>query len=137
MAELVGIQNHFHGRFHRHSPGWARLQWLGAHGALELQVIDKNRIDEGTPVTWVLRGEGVDVLQDGAAPAGPNVLRCRLAEVLPLGETSLCTLVPEVLPDQRIQLNLTGRLLRQLGAVPGSCVFLRLAPQALHIMPVK
>ncbi|MFN5177682.1 ABC transporter ATP-binding protein [Limnohabitans sp.] len=143
VAELVGIQNHYRGRFHKDRPGWARLQWLGAQGSVALEVIDKNRIDEGTPVTWVLNGEGVDVLSDPAAgaenasPEGPNLLPCRLQEVLPLGDISLCTLVPESLPDQRITLNLTGRLLRRLQAGPGGRVQLRLSPQALHIMPRK
>ena len=139
VAELVGIQNHFRGRFHKDRPGWARLDWQGAQGTLALEVIDKNRIEEGTAVTWVLNGEGVDVWPDGARPDGANVLRCRLLEVLPLGDISLCTLAPEALPDQRITLNLTGRLLRRLGAGPGPgrCVQLRLAPEALHIMPVK
>ena len=137
VAELVGIQNHYRGRFHKDRLDWARLQWLGAQGSLALQVIDKHRIDEGTAVTWVLNGEGVDVLPGDTTPEGPNVLRCRLAEVLPLGDISLCTLTPEDLPDQRITLNLTGRLLRLLGAGPGDRVHLRLAPEALHIMPVK
>ena len=137
VAELVGIQNHFRGCFRRDRPGWARLQWLGARGSLDLQVVDKNRIDEGTPVTWVLNGEGVDVLAEDEVAQGPNLLRCRLQEVLPLGDTSLCTLVPEGLPDQHMMLNLTGRLLRRLQAVPGGGVQLRLAPEALHIMPVK
>ncbi len=137
VAELVGIQNHFRGRFHKDRPGWARLQWLGAQASVELQVTDKNRIDEGTAVTWVLNGEGVDVLPDAAGQEEANLLRCRLQEVLPLGEISLCTLAPEALPDQRITLNLTGRLLHVLGAGPGQWVCLRLAPEALHIMPVK
>ena len=110
---------------------------------MALEVIDKNRTDEGTPVTWVLNGEGVDELSDPAAgaenasPEGLNLLPCLLQEVLPLGDISLCTLVPESLPDQRITLNLTGRLLRRLQAGPGRRVQLRLSPQALHIMPRK
>ena len=137
VAELVGIQNHFHGCFRKDRPGWARLQWLGAQGGLDLQVIDKNRIDDGTAVTWVLNGEGVDVLARDEVAEGPNLLRCRLQEVLPLGDISLCTLVPEAAPGQRITLNLTGRLLQRLQARPGDAVQLRLAPEALHIMPVK
>ena len=140
VAELVGIQNHFHGRFHKDRSGWARLEWQGAQGSVDLQVVDKGRIDDDTPVTWVLNGESVDVLPDSAQAqeaADPNLLRCRLQEVLPLGDISLCTLVPERLPDQRIMLNLTGRLLRRLVAQTGQPVCLRLNPQALHIMPVK
>jgi molybdate transport system ATP-binding protein len=92
------------------------------------------------PVTWVLNGEGVDVLpHDAPASADPrlNCMRCQLREVLPLGEISLCTLVPEGLPDERITLNLTGRVLHRLGAGPGQWVQLELAPEALHIMPVR
>ena len=145
VAELVGIQNHFRGRFHQDRPGWARLQWLAAQGSLDLQVVDKQRIEDGVPVTWVLNGEGVDVLPvdaneyAGDAPAGrePNRVCCRLEEVLPLGDISLCTLVPEALPDQRIMLNLTSRRLRDLAARSGQRLCLRLNPQALHIMPVK
>ena len=140
VAELVGIQNHYKGRFFKHAPGWGRLAWQGERGQIDVRVIDKNKIDEGMPVTWVLNGEGVDVLpHDAPASADPHVnrLRCQLREVLPLGEISLCTLVPEALPEQRITLNLTGRLLHVLGVGPGQWVRLRLAPEALHIMPVK
>ena len=43
----------------------------------------------------------------------------------------------EGLHDQRITLNLTGRVLHRLGAGPGQWVQLELAPEALHIMPVR
>jgi molybdate transport system ATP-binding protein len=89
----------------------------------------------------VLNGEQVDVLADGAAlhvaEAGATRLRCRLAEVLPLGEISLCTLVPQGLPDQRITLNLTTRVLDRLQVSAGAWVQLLIAPGALHIMPVR
>jgi len=144
VAELVGIQNHFSGRFFKDHPGWARLRWTGADpqgGAIELSVIDKNKIDDGTPVTWVLNGEQVDVLAEDAviepAEAGATCLRCQLAEVLPLGEISLCTLIPQDLPEQRITLNLTTRVLDRLKVSAGGCVQLLIAPGALHIMPVR
>lgn len=140
VAELVGIQNHYWGRFFRHAPGWGRLHWQGSPGYLVLHVIDKNRIDDGMAVSWVLNGEGVDVLPHDA-PSGEdpqtNRLRCQLREVLPLGDISLCTMVPDGLPDQRITLNLSGRVLRRLGVGPGQWVQLELAPEALHIMPVR
>lgn len=140
VAELVGIQNHYWGRFFRHAPGWGRLHWQGSQGYLALHVVDKNRIDDGMAVSWVLNGEGVDVLPHDA-PSGEdlqtNRLRCQLREVLPLGDISLCTMVPDGLPDQRITLNLSGRVLRRLGVGPGQWVQLELAPEALHIMPVR
>ena len=140
VAELVGIQNHFEGRFFKDQADWGRLCWTDAAApetGLDLAVVDKNKIDDGTRVTWVLNGEQVDVLADGEmsslAQPGHTRLRCQLLEVLSLGEISLCTLRPEALPSQTITLNLTSRL--QVGA--GAWVQLLIAPGALHIMPVR
>jgi len=144
VAELVGIQNHFEGRFYKDHAGWGRLRWTDATASdtgLDLAVFDKNKIDDGTPVTWVLNGEQVDVMSDGEVPSlalpGHTRLRCQLLEVLSLGEISLCTLRPEALPSQTITLNLTSRLLRRLQVGSGAWVQLQIAPEALHIMPVR
>ena len=144
VAELVGIQNHFEGRFYKDHAGWGRLRWTDAASSdtgLDLAVYDKNKIDDATPVTWVLNGEQVDVMADGEVPSvalqGHTRLRCQLLEVLSLGEISLCTLRPEALPSQTITLNLTSRLLRRLQVASGSWVRLQIAPEALHIMPVR
>ena len=144
VAELVGIQNHFEGRFWKGEAGWGRLCWPDPsqpEAGLELAVFDKNKIDDGTRVTWVLNGEQVDVMADGQQPSlaepGQTRLRCQLLEVLSLGEISLCTLRPEALPSQTITLNLTSRLLRRLQVGAGGWVQLLIAPGALHIMPVR
>ncbi len=144
VAELVGIQNHFQGQFFKDRPGWARLRWSDdrqPHRALELAVVDKNKIDNDTPVTWVLNGEEVDVLADGdptvTRAEGVTRLRCQLLEVLSLGEISLCTLSAQDLPSQTITLNLTSRLLQRLQVGAGGWVQLHIAPGALHIMPVR
>ena len=144
VAELVGIQNHFEGCFYKDQPGWGRLRWTDAESSdrgLDLAVFDKNKIDDGTLVTWVLNGEQVDVMADGELPSttepGYTRLRCQLLEVLSLGEISLCTLRPEALPSQTITLNLTSRLLRRLQVGAGGWVQLLIAPGALHIMPVR
>jgi molybdate transport system ATP-binding protein len=144
VAELVGIQNHFEGRFYKDHAGWGRLRWTDAAASdtsLDLAVFDKNKIDDGTPVTWVLNGEHVDVMSDGEVPSltlpGHTRLRCQLLEVLSLGEISLCTLRPEALPSQTITLNLTSRLLQRLQVGSGAWVQLQIAPEALHIMPVR
>ena len=144
VAELVGLQNHFEGRFFKAQPGWARLQWTApgeATPGIALTVVDKNKIANATPVTWVLNGEQVDVLADGSpmtsADAGATRLRCRLVEVLSLGEISLCRLTPEALPGSSITLNLTSRDLNRLAVGAGSWVQLLIAPGALHIMPVR
>ncbi|PUE62541.1 ABC transporter [Limnohabitans sp. 2KL-17] len=147
VAELVGIQNHFEGRFFTDMPGWGRLRWTDAaqpEKSIDLTVIDKNKIDDGKPVTWVLNGEQVDVLGDAPgdgeaanAVAGQTRLRCQLLEVLSLGEISLCTLSPQDLPGQTLTLNLTTRLLGRLQVAAGGWVQLLIAPEALHIMPVR
>jgi molybdate transport system ATP-binding protein len=144
VAELVGIQNHFQGRFFKDQPGWGRLRWTDAgqpERHLDLPVVDKNKIDDDTPVTWVMNGEEVDVLADRDLPSqqepGHTRLRCQLLEVLSLGEISLCTLRPEALPSQTITLNLTSRLLQRLQVGAGSGVQLLISPAALHIMPVR
>lgn len=144
VAELVGIQNHFQGRFFKDQPGWGRLRWTDAgqpERQLDLPVVDKNKIDDETPVTWVMNGEEVDVLADRDLPSlqepGHTRLRCQLLEVLSLGEISLCTLRPEALPSQTITLNLTSRLLQRLQVGSGGWVQLLISPAALHIMPVR
>jgi molybdate transport system ATP-binding protein len=144
VAELVGIQNHFEGCFFKDHAGWGRLRWTDAASSdtgLDLAVFDKNKIDDDTPVTWVMNGEQVDVMADGEVPSvalqGHTRLRCQLLEVLSLGEISLCTLRPEALPSQTITLNLTSRLLQRLQVGSGAWVQLQIAPEALHIMPVR
>ncbi|MDP3673004.1 MAG: ABC transporter ATP-binding protein [Telluria sp.] len=134
VAELVGIHNHFRGRFYKQEPGWGRLQW-GDGDAVALRVPDKNRIPDGASVTWVIAGERIDLLPDGT-PDG-NTLRCEILELLALGETSLCTLQPGQLPGQRVTLNLSTAQLRSLHAVAGRWLRLAIAPEAVHIMPVK
>ncbi|HWI83559.1 ABC transporter ATP-binding protein [Ramlibacter sp.] len=134
VAELVGIQNHFRGRFHKHEPGWARLSW-GESAEVALRVLDKERIPDGSSVTWVIAGEGVDLLAEAAGQE--NAIRCDIAEQLALGETSLCTLRPHGLPGEQVTLNPATAQLRSLGARVGGTLWLRIAPEAIHIMPVK
>lgn len=139
VADLVGIQNHFKGEFFKQAPGWGRLRWIDEEGAsLDLQVGDKNRLDDGVDVTWVVVGEHVEVLAPQAgAPGmpGDNRLACELVEMLVLGETSLCTLIPAPLRAVRLTLNLSTAQLRGLEAGPGSRLIVRLPAQGIHIMP--
>lgn len=142
VADLVGIQNHFKGTFIKQAPGWGLLRWGDETGdaTLDLRVIDKNRLDDGADVTWVIVGEYVDVLplpaQAGEPPEG-NVVSCVLKEILSLGETSLCTLAPEALPHTRLTLNLSSALLRSLGAGTDATLRVRLPAQGIHIMPKR
>ncbi len=139
VAQLVGIQNHFQGRFHRHEPGWGRLQWnAGDAVGCCFKVVDKNRIADGTPVTWVLNGEFVEVHpQEAVLNATDNVLPCTIEEILSLGETRLCSMRPQGLEGVLIRLQLPGQMVRRGAWQAGTIVQLAIAPQALHIMPLK
>jgi molybdate transport system ATP-binding protein len=138
VAELVGIQNHFQGLFRKDQPGWARLAWgTDAAAPVQLQVVDKNKIVDGAAVTWVVAGEGIDVAADGEGDGPGNRLRCELEEVLALGETSLCTLRPQGVERDRVTLNLPTAQLRSLGLAPGGWLWLTIAPEAVHIMPLR
>jgi molybdate transport system ATP-binding protein len=158
VAELVGIHNHFAGQFYtapapsiyvpEAAIGMGQLHW----GGLQLHVPDKSKIANDTAVTWVMAGDLVQVL-GGANQAGSgagdtpllaqastpdNLLPCRLVEMLPLGEISVCKLAVRGTPEgDQVTLNLSTALLRGLNASVGTQLVLHLPPQALHIMPLR
>jgi molybdate transport system ATP-binding protein len=141
VADLVGIQNHFRGRFLRQPADAGLLRWEDRTGrGLDLKVIDKHRLEDGVAVTWVLDGEHVDVLPLDAPPVTGethNRVVCALAEVLALGETSLCTLVPEKLPLEKMTLNLSTAQLRRLQIKVGEKLLVQIPMQGVHIMPQR
>ena len=165
VADLVGIQNRFEATF-EHGPGqagtgWATLVWRGSGGsdgssAVRLTVRDKGKIDPGTPVHWVVAGEGLELAPNAAPHAAPdaapdshshspNTLACRVLELLPLGEISLCQLEPVDLPGEVIRVYVTAAQRAALEAreaegaaeVGPRWVQLRLLPEALHVMPTR
>lgn len=146
VAQLLDIQNLFDGTFHRDAAGMATLRWVGEDrqgSAVHLSVHDKGRIVDGAKVRWVLAGEALELepkdtkTQSPEVPNSPKPLWCDWSEVLELGETSLCTLVPQDLPTVRLTLTLASSQVRALRPVAGSKVGVRIAPHAIHIMPVR
>jgi molybdate transport system ATP-binding protein len=145
VAELVGIQNHFQGQFFSSAEagGFGRLVWRGqaseAREPVSLQVTDKGRLDDGAEVSWVIAGELLDVTAEAesSSPQAINTVECTVLEVLSLGEISLCTVAPKQLPHQRVALNLSTALLRQLAVQTGTTLYLHIPPEAVHIMPVR
>ena len=170
VAELVGIHNHFQGRFWSSTPAtrpdsatmpqqpqqpgaqaaanFGRLHWqspacvappegLPAPGPVNLQVIDKGKLDDGALVSWVIAGELLELSSTPPPAAATNTVICTVLEVLPLGEISFVTLAPEALPLQRVSLNFSAAVLRQLGATAGATLYLHIPPAAVHIMPVR
>jgi molybdate transport system ATP-binding protein len=145
VAHLVGVQNLFKGHFYRDGAGRARLYW--AHNTADAQsalnVIDKGRIANGEQVSWVLTGDAIEVLpwSDDVAPQGHsaevNQLACALTEVLALGETSLCTLHPAGWAGEHLTLTLATAHLRSMDVRTGGRLWVRIAPHAIHIMPLR
>jgi molybdate transport system ATP-binding protein len=155
VAELVGIQNHFQGRFYKSKTekpsDWGRLDWQGC----QLTVVDKNRLADGAHVSWVFAAEHLDITSENARTdcehgLHSNTLTCQLLEVLSLGETSICTLAPlgqPTLEGIRLTLTLSSAHVRSLvnvrkGAEPistqGICtVNVHIPPQSIHIMPLR
>ena len=173
VAELVGIQNHFHGQFLKDQPdavvnessppGRGQLLWQPAATALphatsaaqsqtgvilNLQVVDKHKLEHGAQVTWVLAAELVDVLPDPDLQQTPpqNTLRCRLVEVLALGETSICSLQPLIETGivggadsdaVRLTLTLSSAHLRGLALQKDATVWVHIPSASIHIMPMR
>jgi molybdate transport system ATP-binding protein len=133
VAQLVGIHNHFSARFFADVPGQAALHW----GDLRLRVVDKNKIANDTAVTWVLAGEEVQLhAADASIAVAVNRLDCRLSEMLPLGEISLCRLAVQGTQDT-IQLNLPTAQLSGMRVASGDAVALAVPRESVHIMPLK
>ena len=139
VADLVGIQNRFEGVFHTGGGGWGTLEWGDAPGpVLQLRVRDKGKIADGTRVSWVIAGEGIELRPHPPADGAdcPNTVLCRLEEALPLGEISLCTLSPQALPDQTLRLHVAHSQLQRL-ARDDAWVQVCLSPDAVHVMPTR
>jgi molybdate transport system ATP-binding protein len=150
VAELVGIQNHFSGRFYKNtatdSAGLGMLDWQGC----KLSVVDKNKLENDAQVSWVLAAEHLDVTRVTGNAAGceqsppTNALLCQFLEVLSLGETSICTLTPlgySELAAVRLTLTLSSAHVRSLGVSVGSpqstTVWVHMPPHSIHIMPMR
>ena len=115
---------------------------------LNLQVVDKHKLEHGAQVTWVLAAELVDVLPDPDLQQTPpqNTLRCRLVEVLALGETSICSLQPLLETGivggagsdaVRLTLTLSSAHLRGLALQKDATVWVHIPPASIHIMPMR
>lgn len=149
VADLVGVQNRFHGRWlgpaDRPGEGW--LAWLPAAHApadgphLRLRVRDKGRLDPGQSVTWVIQGDGLHPLLDDAlppdAPCPPDDRRlcARLTEWRHLGDISLATLALEALPGVHLHMTLSGPARQRL--VPGQRLGIALDCDWVHVMPTR
>ncbi|MFM2067705.1 MAG: hypothetical protein RLZZ584_2614 [Pseudomonadota bacterium] len=140
VADLVGIHNRFRGRWEGPAaePGHGWLRWLtdAAAGGVEpvLAVVDKGRIKVGQEVTWILPGDGIELVE-GSSPVGPMrlALPAFIAEVRHLGETTLANLALQAWPTVNIAITVSGANQRRL--VTGATVTVALDLAKLHVMP--
>ena len=141
VADLVGIQNRFHGRWGGPAgrPGRGLLRWTtdaGAEGPL-LEVRDKGRLRPGQAVTWVVPGDAVALLDEPPRPGdGPaHAVAAVVAEARHLGEITLATLALDAVPGAALSLTLSGPQRRRVGV--GQRVGLRLDLELVHVMPIR
>lgn len=138
VADLVGIHNRFRGTWEgpAGATGHGRLRWHAPAGPSEppgpvLEVVDKGRIRPGQQVTWVIPGDGLELVE--GLPSRPGQFQVRIAEVRHLGETALATLRLVDWPASDLTLTLSGPQQRRL--VKGATVTVAIDLTKVHVMP--
>lgn len=147
VADLVGIQNRFHGTWLGPSdaPGVGLLHWTRSadtqHAStakqVELRVKDKGKIPAGFPVNWVVHGDGLALKPDGynLQRDGFVLLPAQVESHRDLGELSLIDLTMEVAPFETLKMALPGA--QRLGLRKGAPCVLEMNLAYIHIMPKK
>lgn len=150
VADLVGIQNRFHGAWQGAAaePGLGVLQWTHAVNAQQpevknqftLWVKDKGKIPAGFPVSWVIPSDGLTllpVLQGTSPQARPGfvLLSVRVNVLRDLGELSLVDLNMTIAPFERFSVVVSGA--QRLGLACGQERLLEMELGLIHIMPKK
>ena len=136
VAALVGLRDIHSGIFHRSAGAGqpARLRWGDVEG-IDLATVDKGRIDDGTPVRWVIAGEYVHLHVD--PPDGVNVVACVVERAHRLGDITTLACRSIAPPQARIHVEVTTRQAREWGMAAQRAVYLQLDPQGIHIMPTR
>ena len=136
VAALVGLRDIHSGVFHRSAGGESlgRLRWGDADG-IDLTTIDKGRIDDGTPVRWVIAGEYVRLHLE--PPDGVNVVACVVERAHRLGDITTLACRSIAPPHARVHVELTTRQAREGAIAAQRPVFLKLDPEGIHIMPTR
>jgi molybdate transport system ATP-binding protein len=145
VADLVGIQNRFHGVWlgpddaSGDADGWGLLRWtsgmpgVAADEGTVLRVRDKGRLEPGQAVSWVIHGEGIQLLDAPAQAAGDFC--ASVTELRHLGEITLVTLLLDQAPGASLRLTLSGP--QPMALAPGQRVCVRLDMALVHVMPVR
>ena len=136
VAALVGLRDIHSGVFHKSSDAEspARLRWGDGEG-IDLTTVDKGRIDDGTPVRWVIAGEYVHLHRE--RPDGVNVVACVIERAHRLGDITTLACRSIAPPHALVHVEVTTRQAREGGMAAQRAVFLRLDPEGIHIMPTR
>ncbi len=141
VADIVGIQNRFHGRWlgPAEVAGYGRLAWTSEPGSEPgreigiLLVRDKGKIPAGQPVSWIVPNDGLHI--SAQAAGHPDELEVRLEDIRHLGEISLARLSLLRAPAICLQLSLTQGLRHSLQT--GCRYVVRLDSALVHVMPTR
>ena len=140
VADLVGIHNRFRGVWEGagDTQGRGRLRWLVGDGSSPdtgpvLEVVDKGRIRTGQEVTWIVPGDGIELLDHGPAPDRPGEFAATVGDVRHLGETTLASLRLRAWPQAVLSISVSGIDQRRL--VPGAPVTVGVDLAKVHVMP--
>lgn len=139
VADLVGIQNRFHGKWLGASdqPGWGWLRWspdgVDSAAAPLLKVRDKGRIPAGQAVTWVIPSDGITVFD--RTPEQVDEFGAEVVDARRLGEITLATLVLAEVRGTPLLLTLSGP--QRLRFAVGALLAVRLDLGLIHVMPMR
>ena len=140
VADLVGIQNRFHGLWlgPSESSGMGLLRWTSGSGADDpslpvLTVRDKGRLPPGQVVNWIIPSDGIVLAEPDARQDGD--FGAELVEARHLGEITLATLRVDAVPGAHLVLTLVGA--RRKTLQPGARFAVRLDPRRVHVMPLR
>ncbi len=137
VAALVGLRDIQPGVFLK-DPA-VRLRWGDADSDVQLHVLDKGRLEHGTPVRWVVSGEHVQLHPTAPSTLNPahNHLQCELARLSRLGDMTTVQCRVATSPASLVHVEMTTREMLRMGLEVGQPVWLELDPQGIHIMPVR
>lgn len=149
VADLMGVQNRFHGRWlgprsgtdAAERMGW--LEWLSVEGVTtgtSLRVKDKGRLAPGQMVSWVVQGDGLHLATEEFREQPGNTssfvaVQARVNEVRNLGETSLITAAIPGADGASFRLTRSGPQRRQLDA--GQTILVQVDCDWVHVMPTR
>jgi molybdate transport system ATP-binding protein len=139
VADLVGIQNRFHGVWDgpAHESGRGLLRWtIAANGKRMVRTMvvrDKGRIDLGQQVSWVINGDGITLSEQPAQ--NDDEFAVVVTEARHLGEVTLATLALADHRDVLLHLTLTG--VQRTHLAVGAVLTVHVDLSLVHVMPQR